>query len=345
MAEIKVGILQDIYMVGSSPYGEIAFKKKTEKLVLSKKALWALLRFHYGNNINKEISKKRVKKDFDFERFAIKKLKDVEQRKLQYILGYNRKDDDYVTSVASLKHSIKTKDMVYEIIEKTLKKKKIDIEEQKNMKGRIIYLKTVAKVVKVGVQIYAGDIYTHKAITIAPFVKITSCMNPLTWLGVKNTWFSRESVSSFKIKRLEKISYLEDRIPEILDQSLVISQKFLDSLERSKEIKLKNEEGKKILLTLCKSYGIGLKPINKVYKRWVKEEKKTLYGLAMATSYYASHGNIFRKKSKNAHQNISSISGAMLLIKNKKHTMKMIDKQFKDNEDLKNELKEIKIKA
>lgn len=348
MADIRKGVLKSISLLKGLPYADVELDGRTERVILSKKALWALLRFNYGNQINETIKKLKMEtKKFDFVSYAIKRIQGIDShKKYQYIIT-DKNNESYVISIASLKHSIKTEEMVYDIINKALKKRKYELNVEKNLLGRTIHLKTVSSIIQLGVQIYAGDLLTQKAIKITPFAKIASCMNPLSWMGIKKVWFSKERITTFIIRRFEKISYLEDRIPEILGESLKMSQKIGKALERSKKINITELEAKKLLLTTCKSYGLGIKPIERIYNRWLKEEKNTVYGLAMACSYFSVHEDIFKKKSTKVFQSVSSIAGALLLIRSKKETMTVVENQFKGNDVLQKELaliEEIKTK-
>ena len=333
--EIIKGKLESIYPLGGYVYGKVATEdKKNVRVKLSNKAMWALLRQHFSYKINREF--KESKEEFrDFAIDRLSKLKRTE--KMQFIVDEKR---DFAIAVASLKHSIKNEDYVYDLIGRILQKKKFNAIEEKGISGKVVYLKS-HPAFNVGLQIYGGDITTSRAITITPFAKINSCLNPLSWLGIEKMWYSqKETLEIISIRRLEKSTNIEERITTLMTKSMKIVRKVNSMLRQGKKVEVTEIEAKKLLLVMCKSYGIGLKAINIVYKKWKTTEEKTLYGLAMACSYYSSHENIFKKTSLVSKQNISSIAGALLLIKKEK-IMKIIVKKMKDSKELRDEFEEI----
>jgi len=333
--EVINGRLKSIYPLGGHVYGKVATEdKKDVSMRLSKKAMWALLRQQFSYKVNSEF--KESKKDFDV--FAIDKLSKLKRtNKMQFIVDEER---NFAIAVASLKHSIKKEDYVYDLVSKILKTKKINAVEERGISGKVVYLKS-HPAFNVGLQIYGGDITTARAITITPFAKINSCLNPLSWLGIEKMWYrEEETLEIISIRRLEKSTHLEERITTLMTKSMKIVSKVNSMLRHGKRVKVTEIEAKKLLLVMCKSYGIGLKAINTVYKRWKNKEEKTIYGLAMACSYYSSHENIFKKTSIVSTQNISSIAGALLLVK-KERIMKVIVKKMKDSKELRDEFEEI----
>jgi hypothetical protein len=335
--EIIKGKLNAIYPLGGKTYGDLVTDKKEviKQIRLSKKSLWALLRQHYGYKINAEI---RKQKKGDFSDFAIKKMSALkETEKMQFIMD---DEGECAVAVASLKHSTKQEEYVYDIIENVLQKKKIEIVTEKGITGRVFYLKS-HPTFKVGLQVSGGDLITMKAIKITPFAKIMTCLNPLSWLGIDKMWYAEKtSLEIISIRRFEKISHIEDRIKNLLTKSMGVVEKVNKMLEQGKKTELTEIQTKKLLLVMCKSYGIGLKAIQSIYKRWEMKEEKTIYGLAMACSYFASHKKLFKKNAIYSTQNISSIAGALLIIKKVK-IMRVIEKKIKSSKELKDELEEL----
>jgi len=333
--EIVKGKLNRIYPVGKQLYGDIVADKRTLKQVrLSKKSLWALLRQHFTYKVNAEF--KEYKGDFvDFAEEKLDTLK--ETKKVQFILN---DDEDFSIAVATLKHTEKGEDYVYDLIKKILRKRRIAMVEEHGISGRVFYMRSPSPKFQVGVQVSGGDLATMKAIKITPFAKIKDCLNPLSWLGIEKMWYSEEKLEIMTIRRFEKTSLIEKRISTILKKSVGIAKKVNIMLENGKKVQVSKLEARKLLLVMCKSYGIGLKAVQKIYKRWLKKEKKSMYGLAMACSYYSAHGKVFKKSAKYSSQNISSIAGALLIIKKTK-IVKVITKKLKENKDLKDELEEI----
>ena len=276
------------------------------------RAAWAYLRLVYGRSVDKEIKAVKKEQRPDFVKALI--FKAAQERPLQFIMSAGE-----IVGVATMKHLLIPPDQVYKAAYQAIyaltDKVAVESREESNLYGRIFYLDGFAGI-KTGVQVDGGDLTTRFAIRVGVFARVEMCFNPLSWLGVSA--LGRFDIPS-DYERILRIQKLNELFPR-LKAAIVNSQGKLADLEKrvdhTKKVSLSAKTARILNGAMCMAYGLGEKTIAQVMERYAKEDK-TQYGLAMAQSWTAQHGE-HRKtpegQIRRVPQSLSTISGATLLI-------------------------------
>lgn len=285
------------------------------------RAAWAYLRLVYGRSIDAEITerKRKVKAVLGgVDEVLNGLLADAEQKRpLQFIMSSSD-----VVAVASLKHLLIEPRKVYETAAQILGPT-APIEtawKSWHLHGETFLTGQGFAGIKVGYQVDGGDLLTRFAVRVGVFARVEMCFNPLSWLGVSG--LSRFGVPS-DYERVLRIQKLNELFPRLQAAIVNVKGQLSDlekRVEHTKEVSLSAKKATMINGAFCMAYGLGEKSIEQVMDRF-QEEKKTQYGLAMAQSWAAEHGE-HRKASPTAAQrredhvpqSLSTISGATLLI-------------------------------
>lgn len=324
-AQIVVGRLQDPKVISAG-------RSKVLIADWDHRAKWSFLRLQFGRGIDIDIHNlldeaeqqarrklKRIEKLEIFDRFfdcQVHEIKADNARRVQFILDQG----DAVMAVASLKHLLLPPSEVYEMAARIIQKHFPQLSELNvaALSGDSYLVKKVSGF-KLGVQIFGGDITTRQAITVSSMLRVETCMNPLSWLGVH--WFKTLTGDSTRkgyerILRIKVKEELEPRLKEAIDLSLQQQNSLEKRIIVAKEQAVKRSDGEIIMAAFGLSYDLGASTIEQVLCR-LEKEAKTQYGMSMASSWVAAHG-CFRAtregRERKVEQKLSTISGATLLL-------------------------------
>lgn len=271
------------------------------------RAVWSFLRLVYGRSIDQAI--KNVHKDDREDYFYDRLLKAKQKRSLQFIMAAND-----VHAVASTKHLLIQPGQVYKTAAEILG---ASLKTEDYLDGRIFYSGRFAGI-KVGYQIDGGDLTTRFAVRVGVFARVELCFNPLSWLGVSGLGRFALPSNYERVLRVKKLNELFPRLKAAItnaESNLGDLEKRVD-LAKDKHIPL--DVVTRINGAMCAAYKLGKKAMQQVMEQYAKEDQ-TQYGLAMAQSWVAQHGE-HRKtpegKTNHVPQTLSTISGATLLIDN-----------------------------
>jgi len=298
-----------------------------KQFTLNRKSLWGILRHHCTRKIDKEIkSQKRhgvSLEDFFIGAFRSHKLA---KKEMQFFVDIKK---EKCMACATPKHTVIVPDKVYETFNKILKKKSLALEDKESIGGKILILQKT-KLMKLGMQIDAGDTITSKAIRIIGFAEILACCNPLAFAKLNRGILMGEfEPIKVRILRYESITTIESRIDEAIETVKPILIKVQSKVDATKKKHLTIDDTRKIIVSFCGVYGIGAKAISAVYNRFKNEEAQTQWGLSMALSFIVEHSDVFRKDSSDAKNNLATIAGAVLLADDLKKTVKLCERQIK----------------
>lgn len=316
------------------------------------KAAWQLLRFLYGyKTADQMIKEKRLQIQKQLKKLppelqqqkkgkisaAVELLKEVDledqplKQPLQFII-----ENYHVLATATLKHLLIPPEQVYATAREIMKEIGYPLKPKVRLAGEIYILDTIEQIQR-GIQISAGDLITDHAIRVASFMRIMTCLNPLSWLGATAfTRFLGYAAGGWeRIVRIKVIKDLEPRLKFAITNQLKRIPELDFYIKRSKKRKLKRSDAIMLAVAFGSSYSIGNKVVQQVLEKYESEDQ-TIYGLAQAFSYIAAHGKTRatpEKQTPRIHQNLSSVAAAMLLIEDydsvKDNTLQWIKKHIK----------------
>lgn len=302
---------------------------RTYKMPLMSKGVWQFLRLEYGRSVDNEIKQYKLdsNEQYPLYHFAMQKVRDEKpEGEWQILIKDNR-----IITVASKQHVLYTEEQIYTLVKKRLKK--LDLVSREPLFGRVIYVNEVPGL-RLGVQVYAGDIFTTHAIKFATFIEVKQCFNPLTFLSLRSMIVGREITQMTKILRIRKKEDMKDRLTEALRNSLESVKDSVSIIEKSKITKITNDQATKLLVAMNSSYYLGTKVTKSClthYETEKRSHKPTLWALAMATSWVAQHGECFDTHHEKTRGNLSSISGALLMIEDVEKSIKGCEEFIKKN--------------
>jgi len=292
------------------------------------RAMWSYLRLQYGRSVDQKIkdhfdmietmkgngklSKAERKKEM---KLLFTDLVDQQKkpRMMQFIF-----DGDRVMAVASLKHLLIPPAEVYTMAKRILAANFQSLSHIRiNELSGLTYKVKEAAGMKLGLQLYGGTITTRQAISLSSWLRVEMCLNPLSWLG--SGFFANLGVGGLGFERILRIkvrSDLEPRLRTAIEQALANVEVIERRVSRVEKIRLKRKEAKILMSALGISYSLGAKTIKQVLNRFRKEPKNQ-WGLSMAASWVAAHGNFKKtpeKQDRTVEQKLSTIAGATLLI-------------------------------
>jgi len=286
------------------------------------RAMWSYLRLQYGREIDEQIKAaveglpraERLIKMAEFFEDAVNEQKQA--REMQFIVDDSGRHLN-VVAVASLKHLLippaEVYDMARQIIEKGNMMERYDLKE---LSGDTWQLRESAGL-KIGLQIYGGTITTRFAIKITSWLQVLACLNALSWLGIGN--FNRFGIRSNdfeRILRIKKREELKPRLEQGIDQAMKRTGLIQQKADRAKGVPMKPRTAKILVSAFALSYKLGAKSIEQVIERFQKEQQNQ-WGLAMASSWVASHGFFMATpegRDRYVEQRLSTIAGATLLV-------------------------------
>lgn len=302
------------------------------RLQYGKKKADAMIREHFG--ILEAMKGKRLSKaerskamELYFEDMVTKQGK---PREIQFIL-----DQSKVMAVASLKHLLVPPREVYSMTKKILKAKGSAIAELVDvgeLSGLTYKVREVAGVTQ-GLQVFGGDITTRAAISVSSWLRVQSCFNPLSWLGfgsfknlgIRNGEFER-------VLRIQTRTELKPRLQAAIENSLDQVKTLDQRIKESKKVKLHKDEAALIAAAFGLSWSVGERVIHQILEQYEAKEPQTQWGLSMALSWVAAHGT-FRKPPEGSksqiEQNLATMAGAAMLMKDKNETKKQCIKWLK----------------
>jgi len=237
------------------------------------------------------------------------------KRTLQFIMMGSR-----VYAVASLKHLLIPPETVYHVADKIFKASGITLKKPEHgLHGMVGYIKDVQGL-NFGLQIFGGDIITRQAIKVGCFVRVELCTNPVSWLGIRGGFMGwiKTTDTYERVLRIGRAKDLEPRMIGAISGAQKQLEDLEAALEQTKKVRMTESQGQIISAAMGLSYGLGAKTIQQVWEKF-KDEDKTQWGLSMALSYIAAHGDfihpITQRKTETTPQKLSTVSGAVLMIK------------------------------
>ncbi len=236
------------------------------------------------------------------------------QRDVQFILEAGE-----VVAVASTKHLRVSPSVVYETARDILKK---DLDFDPKLEGGSVFFKKVAGL-RLGVQISGGSITTRMAIRVSAMVRVEMCFNPLSWLGTGNLQRFGISGEYDRVLRIEKITELRPRLESAIQNGQHGLGDLQAHLDHTKTISISAARAKILATAFASSYGLGRETIHAVLEQFTGNDK-TQWGLGMAMSYVAEHGE-FKREVVQAHEHrrqaLSTASAGILLVKDLGYTV------------------------
>lgn len=311
-----------------------------------KRAMWSWLRLNYGRKTIDPVitetlttaeeavrekhgyleSKWRYIPDFVRQEITLERSRALEglfkirvlskevydQRKLQYIL-----EGQTVMAVASLDHLLIPPEEVYAVGKQIFAASGIQLKvPEHGIHGLVGFIKEVQGL-KFGLQFFGGNILTRQAIKVGCFVKVLMCTNPISWMGVSGFmgWITKPD-NYERVLRIKVRTELEPRITQAISGAQQQLADLEGRIEHTKEVPLSSDAAKALTAAMGMSYGLGAKTIEQVLEGF-EGETQTQWGLSMAMSYVAAHGE-FRAAPEGSvdyrNQKLSTISGVLLTI-------------------------------
>lgn len=304
----------------------------------AKRAMWSYLRLQHGRSIDTEI--KRRRDEIILEKYHIPAIKanrsilkavmtqifkeiiarDQMQlnkpRKIQFIIDPL---ENKIIAVASLKHLLIPPEEVYDLVTNIIESQYARLRgySVRELQGRTYLLKEVAGI-KFGLQVYGGSITTREAITLSSWVRVELCLNPLSCLGIGTLGvFLGSGVGDFeRMLRIKVKADLEPRLRQGIEAILGKYEVIEKRLDDTKKVDVKPEDARVIVAAMALNYQLGSKTVEQIFERF-EQEPKTQWGMSMASSWVAAHGD-FKKtpegQARRVEQKLSTIAGATLLI-------------------------------
>lgn len=291
MLNVVVGKIRDAYSIESQ--GNI-YEVKDWKT----KAAWQLLRFLYGyrkadlmieerKDWLKENNMDDVSAAVDLlkELSLVKRKLAIQKEPLQFIL-----DGKTVVAVATIKHLIVPPSEVYSRAAKIMEQINLQIMEEIPSAFGVVFKIEESYGFQKGVQVYAGDILTNRAIKVCSFLRVVSCFNPLSWLDIGSfARFLGYPHGWERVVRIEALTDLESRLHKAINFQLEKLPEIEKLINASRDIQLSKENAIVLLVSFGSSYGFGIRTLQQVYQQYQSEDQ-SLLGLANAFSYIAVHG-------------------------------------------------------
>ena len=270
------------------------------------RAVWSYLRLVYGRRIDKTIKAAGPQReDCQYDLLCTAK----QEYPLQFIMSSSD-----VLAVATLKHLLIEPRKVYETVAQILGPSAALTPS--HLHGETFLTGQNFAGIKVGYQVDGGDLMTRFAVRVGVFARVEMCFNPLSWLGVSG--LGRFGVPSDyeRVLRIKKLNELFPRLQAAITNAKGKLGDLQTRVDHAKAVSLSARKATVINGAFCMAYGLGEKVIKGVMERY-EQEPKTQYGLAMAQSWAAQHGEhraTPEGKTDREPQSLSTISGATLLI-------------------------------
>lgn len=318
MSQVVIGQLKDQYTVATS-------EGTVELTDWNQRAMWSYLRLRHGRKIDQEI-KDTIEQKFGSNDLILKRgrmalvfpdflKRPAAQREIQFILN----GENHVMAVASLQHLLISPKQIYEVTDRLMAAKGMNHLEVVQLKGHCYQINDFKdKGITLGLQVHGGVITTRQAITVASMFRVNDCLNPLSWLGASSfkSFNSHKYSHLERILRIKRVSELEPRLQRAIEEGLKGQKKLEFQIAKAQDTPLGFKSAQIIAAALGLSYHLGAKTIKQLLDVYASEEKRTQYGLSMAGSWMAAHGD-FKKTPKtmgrSVEQKLATISGVTLL--------------------------------
>jgi len=302
------------------PYTILAQGSRVKVSEWKSKAAWQFLRLSLGyeraDSLIKEYAEregisKRERRLRNVPLEVIQKYNVRNERELQFILEGN-----CVVAVATLQHLLVPPSKVYAVADRMLKTQAIETFSFP-LEGKTYILQEEYGYQR-GIQVVAGDLITQRAIKVSGSLKILSCLNPISWIGIGVFERFMGYVSGWeRIVRIKRLTDLEPRLKNAISSTVRKLPSLSFNIERAKKCKVPLCDAEMFTVAFGYSYSLGAKVLKQVLERFESEDK-SLYGLAQAFSWVAAHGEKIRKTPEgmesHARQKLSTIAGAFLTL-------------------------------
>ena len=279
------------------------------------RAAWSYLRLVYGRKVDETIKAAGPQRE-DCEYELLRTAK--QERALQFIMSSSD-----VLAVATMKHLLIEPRKVYETVAQILGP--TAALTPSHLHGETFLTGQNFAGIKVGYQVDGGDLTTRFAVRVGVFARVEMCFNPLSWLGVSGLGRFGVPADYERVLRIKKLNELFPRLQAAITNAKGKLGDLEQRVDHTKAVSLSARKATVINGVFCMAYGLGEKVIKGVMERY-EQEPKTQYGLAMAQSWAAQHGEhraTPEGKTDRVPQSLSTISGATLLIDPKTATPKI----------------------
>lgn len=328
----------------------ITEKGKTRIEDMDYRAMWSYLRLHMGKghadwvikSEKEEIMEKHPKiSNVEMKdrtgKFLRKLIRERStDRELQFIIAPSG-DLNIIKAVASTNHLLIPPSQVIESAQRVLPINPTYDPDYGSLMAELEDLGTF----RINFGLDPGNILTRRAIRVGFGLKVTICTNPLSWIDAgenekfftKNIW-ERYGDTRSRILRVDRPTSLDDRILEAYEASLDGKDIVKQDVQRAKETKISDYEAKILGSSFPISFGAGKKTVKAILERYNSEKANgTLWGLAMAISYVAKHGDR-RANAKSFTKNLAGAGAGYLWIEDKKAVVNQAEKWLKDTKKI-----------
>jgi hypothetical protein len=235
-------------------------------------------------------------------------------RKVQFIMRNDVPGSIYAT--ASTKHLLIPKDIVMETIKRVIPESAYSADLGVAT-ASLEQLGGLQDAFDVQFHLDPGNILTRKAIRVGFGLRIKSCMNPLTFInaGGLDRFFDRPTFgySRGRVLRIDRPANLDARIMEAYEASKDATELMKNDIENAKKTPLELNQARVLGAAFPVAFGAGSRVVKQIQERYTAEDS-TLWGLAMAVSYVARHGEK-RKDATSLSQNLANAAAGYLWIK------------------------------
>ncbi|MCJ7424987.1 hypothetical protein MUP01_12085 [Candidatus Bathyarchaeota archaeon] len=253
---------------------------------------------------------KRGKVEYVFDQFQAEV---IAPKTLQYIFV-----DGELRAVASLDHLLIPPSEVYETARKIAAEISLAQIEGAPLHG-LLYETEHEGGIKYALQIDAGDVLTREAIHVSSALRIDDCLNPLSWLGAGG--FGQflgagRGSSQERMLRIKVRNELEPRLRAAIEFGMKGQEILENKVKDAQNVPVDYKTARILMAAMGLSYKLGESTIKQVVEKY-EEENQTQYGLSMAASWVAAHGQFKQHRTdlrRTVEQTLSTIAGVTALI-------------------------------
>lgn len=306
----------------------------TEKLTdfneMSYRGLWSYLRLQLGKrradrkiNEAREPWKEQLENgDINHSQYKAEVFEEMKNlideitnlRKVQFIMRNDVPGSIYAT--ASTKHLLIPKEIVMDAFKRIVPESRY-AADLGMATASLEQLGGLQEAFDVQFQLDPGNILTRRAIRVGFGLRIKSCMNPLTFInaGGLDRFFDKPTFgySRGRVLRIDRPQDLDTRIREAYEASKDSTDLLTNDIENAKNTPLELNQARVLGAAFPVAFGAGSRVVKQIQERYTLEDS-TLWGLAMAVSYVARHGEK-RKDATSLSQNLANAAAGYLWIK------------------------------
>ena len=290
-------------------------KRKADKLINEVRAPWK--ESLEAGDIDQPTYKMGV---FDAMKDLLPEITNL--RKIQFIMR-----DTNVYATASTKHLLVPKKLVEESFKRVIPTGSFEADLGMAT-ASLAQLGGLQEAFEVQFQMDPGNILTRKAIRVGFGLRIKSCFNPLTFIngGGLDRFFNKPTYgyTRGRVLRVENKTNLDDRIREAYEASKDAVGQMKNDIQRAKDTTLTKDQSNALGAAFPLAFGCGTPVIKQVFNRYTAEAS-TLWGLAMAVSYVARHGEM-RADAKKLPQNLANAAAGYLWVDDVKGVVERCNK-------------------